>query len=358
MEKWIQGAIKNPGALTRKAKAAGMGVQEFARAHAGDSGKTGKQARLALTLNKLRKAANGAVKGPIEDDVNSPSMILVGDGGSDPAAEEYVFLPPGSAAVIAPKSSPSEKPTMENAIRAVEKTQLKRAATGLSTQAKASLAPSAGLGEVISAVDPSEARFARGARNILRGAKNGAVIDDRLHRAATGYTRSPILSPGGMVVGYQSVPASPTTQPRDYQAEMLKLERDKLAATKGNQQAMLQAQAAQQANALALERERLAAQQGYWNASTANQRYATDAQKWIAEQNLAAQRAQQEAILAYNRERLALDKLLGERAAAVDEANARTQAMQMLMTRAGRQLVAPGGNVIPSMQPMLGRSIN
>ena len=51
---WIQGAIKHPGALTRSAKKAGEGVQEFAQQHKHDSGKTGQRARLALTLKKMR----------------------------------------------------------------------------------------------------------------------------------------------------------------------------------------------------------------------------------------------------------------------------------------------------------------
>jgi hypothetical protein len=56
---WIAGAIKHPGALRRKAKAAGTGTMTFAREHSGDSGTTGKQSRLALTLSKLRyKGAN------------------------------------------------------------------------------------------------------------------------------------------------------------------------------------------------------------------------------------------------------------------------------------------------------------
>lgn len=41
--------IKRPGALTRKAKAAGEGVQEFAAKHEHDPGLTGKQARFAVT---------------------------------------------------------------------------------------------------------------------------------------------------------------------------------------------------------------------------------------------------------------------------------------------------------------------
>jgi hypothetical protein len=50
---WIAGAIKHPGALTRKAKKAGESVSEFASEHAGDSGTTGKQARLAKTLKSF-----------------------------------------------------------------------------------------------------------------------------------------------------------------------------------------------------------------------------------------------------------------------------------------------------------------
>ena len=53
--KWIQGAIKRPGALTRKAKAAGMTVQAFARAKRKAPGRLGKQARLALTLKKISR---------------------------------------------------------------------------------------------------------------------------------------------------------------------------------------------------------------------------------------------------------------------------------------------------------------
>lgn len=54
-KKWIAGAIKRPGALTRKAKAAGMGTMAFARKMRHAAGRTGKQARLALTLSKMRK---------------------------------------------------------------------------------------------------------------------------------------------------------------------------------------------------------------------------------------------------------------------------------------------------------------
>jgi hypothetical protein len=54
-KKWIQGAIKHPGALTRSAKAAGMGVQQFARAHQHSPGVLGKRSRLALTLKRMHK---------------------------------------------------------------------------------------------------------------------------------------------------------------------------------------------------------------------------------------------------------------------------------------------------------------
>lgn len=52
---WIAGAIKHPGALTKSAKKAGESPMEFAREHEHSSGVTGKRARLALTLSKLRK---------------------------------------------------------------------------------------------------------------------------------------------------------------------------------------------------------------------------------------------------------------------------------------------------------------
>ena len=52
-KRWIAGAIKRPGAFTRKAKAAGMTVQSYARKMRHAAGRTGKQARLALTLKKI-----------------------------------------------------------------------------------------------------------------------------------------------------------------------------------------------------------------------------------------------------------------------------------------------------------------
>lgn len=53
MANWIAGAIKHPGALKAKAKAAGESTMAYASAHAGDSGTTGKQARLAETLQSF-----------------------------------------------------------------------------------------------------------------------------------------------------------------------------------------------------------------------------------------------------------------------------------------------------------------
>ena len=54
-KKWIQRAIRHPGALTRKAKAAGMSPMAFARKKVHAKGTTGKQARLAVTLRKIAK---------------------------------------------------------------------------------------------------------------------------------------------------------------------------------------------------------------------------------------------------------------------------------------------------------------
>lgn len=47
---WIKGAIKHPGAFSKKAKAAGESTAEFAKKEADAPGKTGQQARLAQTL--------------------------------------------------------------------------------------------------------------------------------------------------------------------------------------------------------------------------------------------------------------------------------------------------------------------
>lgn len=55
MTQFIQQAIKRPGALTAKAKAAGMSVYQFAQAHQHDGDVTGQEARFYLQV--LRKSA-------------------------------------------------------------------------------------------------------------------------------------------------------------------------------------------------------------------------------------------------------------------------------------------------------------
>jgi hypothetical protein len=52
-KKWVQGAIKNPGALTRQAAAAGMSISEFC-AQGNLSGTTQKRCNLAKTLKGMR----------------------------------------------------------------------------------------------------------------------------------------------------------------------------------------------------------------------------------------------------------------------------------------------------------------
>jgi hypothetical protein len=53
--KWVQKAVKRPGALTAKAKRAGMSVQAYARKHEHDSGVTGREARFAVTAKKVAR---------------------------------------------------------------------------------------------------------------------------------------------------------------------------------------------------------------------------------------------------------------------------------------------------------------
>ena len=57
--KFIAGAIKHPGALTKSAHAAGESPMEFAEEHKGDSGTTGKRARFAITLRGLAHRGKG-----------------------------------------------------------------------------------------------------------------------------------------------------------------------------------------------------------------------------------------------------------------------------------------------------------
>lgn len=52
--RWIQSAIKRKGAFRKKAKRAGMSTKAYARKERSAPGRLGKQARLALTLGKLR----------------------------------------------------------------------------------------------------------------------------------------------------------------------------------------------------------------------------------------------------------------------------------------------------------------
>lgn len=52
-EKFIQEAIKHPGAFTAQAKKAGKSAGEFAQEKKGAKGTIGRRARLAITLRKL-----------------------------------------------------------------------------------------------------------------------------------------------------------------------------------------------------------------------------------------------------------------------------------------------------------------
>lgn len=54
-KKWIQGAIKHPGAEKEAAKRAGMSTHEYMVKHEHDSGKSGQRARLGLKLSKMAR---------------------------------------------------------------------------------------------------------------------------------------------------------------------------------------------------------------------------------------------------------------------------------------------------------------
>lgn len=58
-DKWMQGAVKRPGALTAKAHRAGQSPMEFARSHYHAKGLTGEEARFAVNAQKKRKNYGG-----------------------------------------------------------------------------------------------------------------------------------------------------------------------------------------------------------------------------------------------------------------------------------------------------------
>lgn len=62
-DNWIQGAIKRPGAFTKKAEKRGMSTKELASKVTANPNKyderTVRQANLAKTLSKLRKHKKG-----------------------------------------------------------------------------------------------------------------------------------------------------------------------------------------------------------------------------------------------------------------------------------------------------------
>ena len=62
---WIAGAVKRPGAFTRKAKEHGMSVQEYARKVKDDphaSTRTKRQAALARTFKKMGRKHKRSAK--------------------------------------------------------------------------------------------------------------------------------------------------------------------------------------------------------------------------------------------------------------------------------------------------------
>lgn len=54
-KRWIQSAIKRPGALRAKAKRSGQSVSGYCKGRSGGNSRTAKQCRLAKTLGKMRK---------------------------------------------------------------------------------------------------------------------------------------------------------------------------------------------------------------------------------------------------------------------------------------------------------------
>lgn len=58
-DKWMQGAVKKPGSLTRIAHQHGQSAMEFARSHYRAKGKIGQKARFAVNAQKSRRKHYG-----------------------------------------------------------------------------------------------------------------------------------------------------------------------------------------------------------------------------------------------------------------------------------------------------------
>ncbi len=81
MANYIAGGIKRPGALTRKAKDAGMSNSAWARAHLHAPGVDGQEARMMINvLNKVRPGARrrSRKRGSAEEQ-NEPKMSAAAD---------------------------------------------------------------------------------------------------------------------------------------------------------------------------------------------------------------------------------------------------------------------------------------
>ena len=74
---FIAGAIKHPGALTRKAKKAGESPLAFAKSHDSGNSQTAKQSRFAQFLNKVRPKGKGSKGGGKKSPVQRQADALV-----------------------------------------------------------------------------------------------------------------------------------------------------------------------------------------------------------------------------------------------------------------------------------------
>lgn len=88
---WIAGAIKHPGALTRKAHKAKESPMEYAHEHEHSSGKTGKQSRLAVTLKSLHRESADGVAGA-KDVTGHPKPELDTNIKKQPAGKSKKLL--------------------------------------------------------------------------------------------------------------------------------------------------------------------------------------------------------------------------------------------------------------------------
>lgn len=101
-DKFIKGAIKRPGALTAKAKAAGKSVASYAQSESGAKGVGGDEAR--FYMNVLRKVRPGSRHQPKDEKESAAAAKSKGPESKETPAKKRADARPMSRRAPVPTS--------------------------------------------------------------------------------------------------------------------------------------------------------------------------------------------------------------------------------------------------------------